>query len=85
MIMLNNLRKKIDKIDRKIAKHLIKRYRIVSEISVYKQKNNIQIHNENREKEHLSDISKISTNNQKLRKYLTNIFKNIFKESRDIQ
>lgn len=83
--MLNFLRKKIDKIDLKIAKYVCKRYKIVKEIAYIKQKNNIPVYNKDREEQHLQEILNCCSGKQECKDYLYDIFKNIYNESRNIQ
>ncbi|MFC1810899.1 chorismate mutase [Patescibacteria group bacterium] len=83
--MLNPLRKKIDKIDIKIAKYLCKRYKIVKEIAYIKQKNSIPVYNKQREQQHLQEVMNCCRGSQECKDYLHDIFKNIYNQSRNIQ
>ncbi len=85
MIMINELRKKIDKVDRKIAKQLLKRYKVITKIAQIKQKNQMPVHNKSREDKHLQDILNNFTDKKNFKNYLSKIFHEIFRISRDIQ
>lgn len=85
MIMLKELRKKIDKIDKKIAKNLSKRYEIINKIAAVKQKNKLPILNKTREEDHLNIIIGKYKNNKACKRYISKIFQSIFNISRDIQ
>lgn len=54
---LESLRKNIDKVDKKIAKLLSKRFDIVNEIAKIKKQNDIEIENLNREKVVLENVA----------------------------
>jgi len=83
--MLDNLRNKIDKIDRKLTELLVKRYGLVKEIAYLKHKNNIPIEDKKREKSSIKSL----TSNQDLtlseRKYIKNILSSIHDVSKNIQ
>jgi chorismate mutase len=83
--MINELRKKIDKIDKKISKQLSKRYQIIKKIAEVKQNNKLHVYNKVREDEHLNDIIKNTKEEKECQNYLFKIFREIFKISREIQ
>lgn len=79
---LNNWRKKIDKIDKKLFKLLEKRFNVSKEIGIYKKQKNLPIENKNREQ----SIVKSKINQTKLSKnFVKDFFQLIFKESKKIQ
>jgi len=73
---LKNLRKQIDKIDKKLHKQLLKREKVVTKIGEIKKQRKLPIHNPQREKEVLSKIEN---------KYVKKIFKEIIEISRRVQ
>ena len=81
---LNDLRKEIDEIDSKIIALLKKRLEIIKIIKDYKEKNNIPILDNNREKEILSNIKK-NIEDEKDLVFYSHIYETILKESKDIQ
>lgn len=83
--MIENLRKKIDKFDAKIAKYLAKRFELIEQIAAYKQKEGLPIYDKEREEEHLHMIIKNCGRRGECKIYIHDIFKKIFEESRNIQ
>lgn len=83
--MINELRKKIDKIDIKISKQLSKRYEIVTKIAQIKQNNKLPVYNKAREEEHIKDILKKSGKDKNFKNYLSKVFQEIFRISREVQ
>jgi len=85
---INKIRKKIDKIDKKIIKLLFKRKELARKISKIKKKSKMEIVQKDREKE---VIKKVNDYNNRYKKdrlsplFINNIFKQIIKESRRIQ
>ena len=73
---LKKLRKKIDQIDSEIAKYLRKRLETIEKIRKFKKNSSLDIRDPKRETE---IISKLETNYEK------NIFKEILKQSRNVQ
>lgn len=73
---LSSLRAKIDKIDKKLQKHLLKREKIVRKIGEIKKIQSVKIENKTREKEILSKIES---------PYVKKIFQHIITESKEIQ
>lgn len=69
-------RKKIDKIDEKIIKNLITRFKLTNEIGRYKKKNDIKIKDLKREKEIFDNIYKY-TDNKKEQDNIKEIYKKI--------
>jgi len=82
---LNNCRKEIDRIDRKIFKLLMNRFILVKKIGKYKKANGIKIFNKKREKYILDEIKSSSRKHGTDEKYTENIFRSIIKNSRKIQ
>ncbi|WP_343189327.1 prephenate dehydratase domain-containing protein [Buchnera aphidicola] len=79
------LRKKINKIDKKIILILAKRKKIIKKIAKIKIKNNFSIKDKKREKELLNFLLKIGKKKKIKKFFLKKIFKIIIKESRYIQ
>jgi len=85
---INRIRRKIDKIDRKIIRLLFKRKELAKKISRIKKKNKMEIIQKDREKE---VIGKVNDYNKKYGKnklsplFINNIFKQIILESRKVQ
>lgn len=73
---LASLRSKIDKIDKKLEKHLLKREKIAKEIGKTKKELGLPIQNSEREKEILSKIES---------PYVKKIFEHIIKASKEVQ
>ncbi|MDR2461778.1 MAG: chorismate mutase [Mycoplasmataceae bacterium] len=81
---MENLRKKINKVDKKIAKLLIKRFTIVKQIGIYKKNNNIQVYDKNREELVLKKIRSF-VNNKLPPNSIENIYTTIMNEAKKIQ
>lgn len=79
---MNDLRKKIDKIDRDIVHLLGKRMNIAGKLKEIKIKNKLAIRNVKRENEIMDNLFKVSNLNKK---FIKEIFNKIFEESRRIQ
>jgi len=82
---MNNIkdcRKKIDLIDKKIAKLLVMRLTLIKKIGAYKKKNGIKITDKKRELQVINNIKKYSIYHQK---FMANIFKNVINYSKKIQ
>ena len=73
---VENLRKRIDKIDKKLKELLGKREVLVKEIGLSKKKHNLKIEDKNREKDLLSDTES---------PYVKKIFKQIIEASKSLQ
>jgi chorismate mutase len=84
MKKINKLRKKIDKIDSKISKLLLKRKKYTKLIGENKKTQGIAIINKSREKEIVSNI-KNKTKNKEEQKYLLDVYNIILKNSRNTQ
>lgn len=84
MNKLQNLRNKIDNIDKDIVKLIEKRMKISYEIGQYKKENNIPIFDEKREKEVL-DRKKELLENKDLSSMIIDIYNIIMNKSKDIQ
>lgn len=85
MKTLDSLRKKIERTDIKITKLLKKRYALVKKIGSVKQKNEIPVVNKDREKRLLSKMKKYCKGSKEIYKYISNIFKHIYKQSHKLQ
>jgi O-6-methylguanine DNA methyltransferase len=77
---LNNLRNKINKIDNGVLKLLIEREKVSKEIGILKLEHNIPVHNPQREKEIIQELSK-KFNPALIKK----VFTAIFMQSKKIQ
>lgn len=73
-------RDKIDKIDNQIMQLLEERFNIVLEIKTYKQQQNIAIFDPSREQQILNKCQNYKFNNE-----ITNIYKHILNESKNVQ
>lgn len=82
ILKLRKLRKKIDDIDKKILKLLIKRFIIVEMIKSIKKRFKIKIKDKKRENEILK---KANNSSKKYGKYLKNIYKTIIRSSLELQ
>ena len=76
MNVIEKNRKKIDKIDEKIIKNLITRFKLTNEIGKYKKNNDIKIKDLKREKEIFDNIYKY-TDNKKEQDNIREIYKKI--------
>jgi chorismate mutase len=83
--MLDNLRNKIDKIDKKLTDLLTKRYGLVKKIACLKHKNNIPIEDKKREKSSIKSLISSQDLTLSERKYIKNILSSIHNESKNIQ
>ena len=83
--MLNALRRKIDKIDKKIKKLLLKRYQVVLEISKIKHTNKLQVLDKKRELETLNNLLNDKNLDDIQIQFLKEIIEEIQKASRKIQ
>ncbi|MBI2542148.1 chorismate mutase [Candidatus Woesearchaeota archaeon] len=79
---LGYYRKKIDEIDRNIAKLFLLRFGLAEEISHHKKINKIKIRNRKREHDVLRNVVKHS---KKHKKFLAGIFKKTISYSRKLQ
>ncbi len=82
---LNNLRNKINKIDNELIKLLYDRQKISKEIGIFKQKNNLPIHNPKREEEILKNLSLLAKKNNLNPELIEKLFKTIFTYSKKVQ
>jgi chorismate mutase len=78
---LFDLRRKIDSIDKKILRLLEKRVEIAKKIIKTKIKRGLEITDRKREKEIIENLKK-ATKNKILKKYLSQIYKIVFKISK---
>ena len=83
MNKLKDYRKKIDFIDKKIAKLLSLRFNLVKQLGNYKRINKIKVTDKKRELQVLNNIKKYS--NKKYQKFIIGIFKSIINHSKKIQ
>ncbi|HHU55485.1 MAG TPA: hypothetical protein GXZ48_02180 [Acholeplasmataceae bacterium] len=77
---MDDIRKKIDSIDRKLMELLDERFSLTKKIGEYKNKKNQPIYNEKREKEILEKANNFKNNNA-----IKDIYKQIFKTSKFYQ
>ncbi len=77
---IDKLRFRVDRIDTKLLKLLVKRYRLVSEIGKYKRLNNQSIIDKSREDNILSRFRSMIKDNS-VYSYIENIYRAIFKSS----
>ena len=80
---LKNYRRRIDAIDRKIARLLSSRFNLVEKIKSYKKINKVRITDKKRELDVLSNVKKYSKNRYK--KSINQIFRTIINYSKKIQ
>ncbi|MFC1655306.1 chorismate mutase [Patescibacteria group bacterium] len=85
METLDSLRKKIETTDRKITKLLKKRYALVKKIGAIKRKQKISVIHKDRENQLLLKTKLYCKGSKEIFKYISNIFKHIYKESHKIQ
>lgn len=76
---MDKLRKQIDIIDNQISKLLKKRLAVILKIKDFKKKNKLKKKDSKRENEILARITKNAKSKEK--KYIKNIYRQIFKES----
>jgi len=79
---LKKLRKEIDLVDRKIVNLLEQRFKIVDKIMKFKIKKGLNLTDKKREREIIENLLKI-TKNESLKRCLYNIYKHIFKASKE--
>ncbi|MFZ8848293.1 MAG: chorismate mutase [Minisyncoccia bacterium] len=79
---LKKLRKEIDKIDKKIVKLLEERLKIAEKIMKLKVKKGLNLTDKKREREIIENLTK-QTNDLLLKKYLSQIYRIIFKISKE--
>ena len=83
MDYLKGYRKRIDAIDKKIAKLLSLRFNLVKQLGNYKRINKIKVADKKRELQVIKNIKKYS--NKKYQKLIIGIFKNIINCSKKFQ
>ncbi len=83
MDKLDYYRKKIDVIDKSIAKLISLRFKLIKQISNYKKINKIDVIDKKREMQVLKNVKKCF--NKKHKKFVINIFKNIINYSKKLQ
>lgn len=81
---INQIRKKIDSIDRKIIMLLSKRFKLVKKIGHFKNLADLPLNNEQRENEILETIGNI-IDNPNVEDKIKTIYKIIFKVSKEIE
>ena len=84
MYSLNELRAKVDEIDKIIIKSFIERLKVVKEINTFKLKNNLPIFDSETENEFLLNRKQM-VNDISLNNYIENLFKLILDISKDYQ
>lgn len=82
---LLSLRKEIDLIDDNILNSLAKRMKICLRVAKFKKRNNIMISQPKREKEVLKRLKKQAKSEKIDARLIEVIYKNIMKQSKDIQ
>lgn len=83
---LEEARKKIDAIDRKIIKLLAERLEICTELGEYKQKNNLPIKDRKRELEIIQDrLELLKQHGFGDERFVKDLFEIILKKSREVQ
>ena len=80
---LNELRGKIDAIDREITRLFDERMQIAAEIAAYKRENNLPVLDAAREREKLCAIAE--SVRPEMREYTLNLYSAIFAQSRGYQ
>lgn len=83
-MMIDNLRKEIDKYDREILDLLKKRQDTAKSIGLYKKENNIIVYDPTREKEIIKEMKLLATENLN-QEMIENIFKEILLASKILQ
>jgi len=81
---LHGIRKKIDRIDRKLMKVVIKRYGVVERIGRLKNKAGLPVVDKKREKDILERINKLNVNDE-IKSSIKNIYKCIFNSSYKVE
>ena len=81
---LNKLRKKIDKIDKKMASLYEERMEVAKDIALYKKENGLEVFNAAREQEVISK-NKENISNPDLKNHYEEFIKEVMKESKDYQ
>lgn len=82
---IQQLRRKIDKIDQEIVALIARRISLVKEIAKVKQKQGLDIFDKEREKEIMNNITLIAKNNCISNKFIKKIFKEILNYSKNLQ
>ena len=82
MNKLDYYRRSIDKIDKKIVRLFLLRFKLIEQITKYKKTNKIKIFNKARELQVLKNIEKYSKRHQK---FVVMIFKNTIDYSKKFQ
>ena len=81
---LEEIRSKIDQIDRKLIELIEERLEIVREVALYKKENNMKIFDRNREEE-VVDKNLSNVKNEELKHYIEIILKDIMDSSKEYQ
>lgn len=82
---LKKLRKKIDKIDKKIIKNISQRNKLIIQVAKFKKEKNITTYQPEREKELFKDRIKTGKKNKLNPKFIKKLFEIILSESKKIQ
>ena len=80
---LKTLRSQIDRADQMLLTSFVTRMRICSQVAKYKKENCIAVYDEQREKEKLEEIRKISPND--MEDYCVMLYNKIMELSRELQ
>ncbi len=78
-----NIRKRIDKIDKKLIRLFIKRFNYVKKVGNIKKQNKLPIKDSDREDSIIKNIEKIAKNN--FTNYIIEIYRTIFKVSKELE
>ena len=84
MKSINEIRKKIDEVDKEMAILFQKRMKLVEDVINYKIKYSLPIYDHSREQEILNNSS-FNITNDKIRKYYINFLKQVMNVSKEYQ
>jgi chorismate mutase len=82
---LEELRKKINKIDNDLISLLFERTELSRKVAEYKKENNLEIYQPQREKEIIKEKRKLAEENNLDAEFIENLFKLIMENSKKIQ
>ena len=83
-MVLKKLRKDIDDIDQNLVLLLAKRISLIKKVYEFKQKNKIKLFDKKREKQILTEQSRLANKLKINKKLVSDVFKRILKESHNI-
>jgi len=81
---LSLLRKRIDRIDKRIAELLMKRYRCISAVGLYKGENNISVEDPRREADVLGKVTR-GIRDEQAADFIRQVYACIFDASRAVE